>query len=245
MLHDRERLTAYVRRSDSILPLEEVDAQSSSRRAIASTRTPGCVRWSMRAPFGIARWSLAQDRFESVNAALCAMLGYSEARTAGNTTVPRALPQRAERRRNYRPAEARPEAAGQEMLFRRKGRKPDSRARDSLFDFRCERTNSTRSKPTSKTSPSRGAGAANPAGAETGSSRPPGRRRGARLQQHSGGHQAVDRDDAGPDHARQSVEPATAAGFQSRRPRGRAHEADAGFQPAADDAAGWSTSTRW
>ncbi len=31
-----------------------------------------------RAPFGIARWSLVKDRFQSVNAALCVMLGYSE-----------------------------------------------------------------------------------------------------------------------------------------------------------------------
>jgi two-component system, cell cycle sensor histidine kinase and response regulator CckA len=31
-----------------------------------------------RAPFGIAHWSLAKDRFESVNVALCVMLGYSE-----------------------------------------------------------------------------------------------------------------------------------------------------------------------
>ena len=36
-----------------------------------------------RAPFGIGRWSLTNDRFESVNAALCAMLGYSEPELLG------------------------------------------------------------------------------------------------------------------------------------------------------------------
>lgn len=36
-----------------------------------------------RAPFGICRSSLAQDRFESVNPALCDMLGYSEQEMLG------------------------------------------------------------------------------------------------------------------------------------------------------------------
>src|SRR5271165_6598095 len=36
-----------------------------------------------RAPFGICRSSLSQDRFEAVNPALCQMLGYSEAELLG------------------------------------------------------------------------------------------------------------------------------------------------------------------
>ena len=57
--------------------MRQTDPNDSAALRLVESRSPG---WSLvdRAPFGICRFSIARDRFEYVNSALCEMLGYSE-----------------------------------------------------------------------------------------------------------------------------------------------------------------------
>lgn len=179
--------------------LSSIDAQSQENEK----RLPGSnAKLSSlvdRAPFGIARWSLAKDHFESVNVALCAMLGYSEQELLamgmsrelyGNTPNGAELIDLLKRDRKLH---------GQEMLLTRKdGSQICVRVTAYLISGTQEAADEVEAYFEDLTEQSalekqiRSVQKLEAIGRLAGD--------GTRLQQHSGGHQAFDGDDARPDY---------------------------------------------
>ena len=172
----------------------------------------------------------------------CAACGVFRGGTAKHLALAAALCQSSEPRRTDRTAQARPltTSAGNRISAQRWH--AGSIANYSLPGNRWERRAGHDRGLRRRAYRIERAGAADPLGAEAGGSRPSGGRSCPRLQPHSGGDQAFDREDAGTDYSPESTQRAAPTGLESRS-RGGAYQADAGVQPAAAGARGeWECS---
>ena len=117
--------------------------------------------------------------------------------------------------------------------------------RRSEPELRGNRRRGFRNRLRERHQPAQAARRAAHARPEDGSGGPPGRRGGARLQQHADRDHRVQPDDSGRAFDGRSAARVCRGDPQGRRPRRRAHQPVAGVQPPADHAAESDQRQRW